>query len=323
MFRTAAAAIAAVCTCLSAPAFAHVIAGNRVFPVTLTVDDPGVADEVSLPAFQYTRDGIDSSGRGPTHQFAFGFEYDKTITSNTALIVNDGYTVQHLNGAKTQAGWQNLVITGKWQAYTNAEHEFVASLGIIRGIGGTSTEHIGGDKFGSTAPTGYFGKGFGDIPVPFLRPFAVTGELSYVVADVKLKQIQVQPPLNVASAQSTGIASQFNLGANNAWSGGLTVQYSLPYLQSQVKDVGLGGFFGNLIPLVEMTWTSPAGKPSNLGTTFTAAPGVIYLAQWGEIGVEALIPLNRTTGTTLGAVALVHVFLDDLLPNTLGKPIFN
>ena len=39
------------------------------------------------------------------------------------------------------------------------------------------------------------------------------------------------------------------------------------------------------------------------------------------MGVEALIPLNRATGTTVGAVALVHLFLDDLLPNSLGKPL--
>ena len=51
------------------------------------------------------------------------------------------------------------------------------------------------------------------------------------------------------------------------------------------------------------------------------APGVLYLAQWGEIGVEALIPANKAAGTTVGAVALVHVFLDDLLPTSLGKPL--
>ena len=49
---------------------------------------------------------------------------------------------------------------------------------------------------------------------------------------------------------------------------------------------------------------------------------MIYLAQWGEVGVEALIPVNRAAGTNVGAVALIHLFLDDLLPTSLGKPIF-
>ena len=320
MYRPLCAGLAASAL-LAWPAAAHVIAGSRVFPVTLTIDDPGVSDEVSIPAFNYSRSGA-NGGSGPGHEFDFGFEYDKTITENTAIIFNDGYSVQQMNGAKTQAGFQNLYVTGKWQAYTNAEHEFVASLGIIREIGGTGTTHTGADRYGSTAPTGYFGKGLGDLPIGYFRPLAITGELSYVIADEKLKQFQAASPTNLSAPFNTGIAAQFNNGNNNAWSGGFSVQYSIPYLQSQVKDFGLPSFLGNLIPIVEVTWSSPASTPSAQGTTWTVAPGVIYLAQWGEVGLEALIPANRTTGTTVGAVALFHIFLDDLMPNTLGKPIF-
>lgn len=313
---------AAALLCGTTAASAHVVAGARVFPVTLTIDDPGVADEVSLPAFTYVRNGA-GSGSGPSHDYDFGFEYDKTITPDTALIFNDGYDVQRFNGAKTQTGFENLFITGKWQAYTSAEHEFVVSLGIIRELGGTGTTHTGGDRYGSTAPTGYFGKGFGDLPIGFARPLAVTGELSYIVADKELKQIG--PTAQASSTSSapftSGIAAQFSNGNNNSWSGGLSVQYSIPYLQSQVKDVGLRGILSNIIPVVEVDWTSPASSPSSQGTTWTVAPGAIYLTEWGEVGLEALIPLNRATGTTVGAVALVHFFLDDLLPNSLGKPL--
>ena len=325
-FMLSAAALACACLPLlrEAPACAHVVAGSRVFPVTLTFDDPGTADEASLPAFTYTRSGS-NGGTGPTHEVDLGFEYDKTITSNTALILNYGYDIQQVNGAKTQTGFENLYITGKWQAYTNAAHEFVVSLGIIREIGGTGTTHTGGDRYGSTSPTGYFGKGLGDLPIGPLRPLAITGELSYTIADKELKamQPQVAAGASASSPFDTGIAAQLNNGNNNAWSGGISIQYSIPYLQSQVRDVGLHGFLGNLIPIVEFTWSSPASSPSAQGTTWTAAPGVIYLADWGEVGLEALIPLNRTTGTTVGAVGLVHFFFDDLFPNTIGKPIFN
>ena len=185
------------------------------------------------------------------------------------------------------------------------------------------TSHIGGDRYGSTAPTVYFGKGLGDLPIGLARPLAITGELSYVIADRKLKALP-QPSSGTGAGPTfdTGLAAQFNNGNNNAFSAGVSVQYSLPYLQSQVKDVGLPSWIGNLVPLVEFTWSAPASKPSAKGTTWTAAPGVVYLANWGQIGVEALIPLNRTTGTTVGAVALVHLFLDDLLPSTLGRPLF-
>ena len=323
--RSLAAALACACLPLlhPRPAAAHVVAGARVFPVTLTIDDPGVSDEASLPAITYSRSGA-SNGNGPGHEVDLGFEYDKTITPTTALIFNDGYDIQQTNGAKTQSGFENLYITGKWQAYTNAAHEFVASLGIIREIGGTGTTHTGGDRYGSTSPTGYFGKGLGDLPIGLARPFAVTGELSYTIADRELKS-SAPPVVAGASASSpfdTGIAAQFNNGNNNAWSGGVTLQYSLPYLQGQVRDVGLRGVFANLIPIVEFTWSSPASSPSAQGTTWLAAPGVIYMADWGEVGLEALVPLNRAAGTTVGAVGLVHFFFDDLFPNTIGKPIF-
>ncbi len=318
------AAFAAAACVPACVASAHVVVGSRVFPVTLTIDDPGVSDEASLPSITYSRGGADG-GTGPGHEVDLGFEYDKTITPTTALILNGGYDIQQMNGSKTQAGFENLYVTGKWQAYTNAAHEFVASLGVIRELGGTGTTHTGGDRYGSTSPTGYFGKGMGDLPVGFLRPFAVTGELSYTVADRELKSSQappVSPGASPSSPFNTGIAAQLNNANNNAWSGGVSLQYSLPYLQSQVRNVGLGGFLGNLIPLVEFTWSSPASSPSTQGTTWTAAPGVIYMADWGEVGVEALIPLNKATGTTVGAVGLVHFFFDDLFPNSLGKPLF-
>lgn len=307
------------------PASAHVVVGTRVFPVTLTIDDPGVADEASLPAFTYSRSGA-SGGSGPGHEVDLGFEYDKTITPTTALILNGGYDIQQTDGSKTQAGFETLYVTGKWQAWTNPAHEFVVSLGVIRDLGGTGTTHTGGDRHGSTSPTAYFGKGLGDLPIGLLRPIAVTGELSYTIADRALKSGQVASLSSAgASASSpfdTGIASQLNNGNNNAWSGGVSLQYSLPYLQSQVKNVGLGGVLGNMIPLVEFTWSSPASSPSAQGTTWTAAPGVITMTNWGEVGVEALIPLNRATGTTVGAVGLVHFFFDDLFPHTIGRPIF-
>nr|WP_321985857.1 hypothetical protein [uncultured Lichenicoccus sp.] len=307
---------------LTAPlqASAHVIAGARVFPVTLTFDDPGVSDEASLPAFTYVRNGADG-GTGPTHEVDLGWEYDKTITPDTALIFNDGYDIQQVNGSKTQSGFENIYATGKWQAYTNADHEFVTSLGIIREIGGSGTDHTGADHYGSTAPTGYFGKGFGDLPIGMLRPLAVTGELGYTIADKEVKEIE--QPAAASSPFTDGVAAQYNNGNSNAWAGAFSIQYSIPYLRSQVEDLGLPGFLGNMVPLVEFTWTSPASAHASQGATWTAAPGVIYLAQWGEIGLEALVPLNKATGTTVGAVGLVHFFFDDLFPNTIiGHPIF-
>jgi len=283
------------------PASAHAIAGSRIFPVTLTMDDPGVADEASVPTFSWQRD--ESSG-APTDVYQFNFEFDKTITSNFGFGLNWGYNLNAVHGGKTAGGFQNLFLTGKYQVYVNAPHEFIFSAGVIREFGGTGDTNQGADRFGSTAPTIYMGKGLGDLPIGLLRPLAITGELGYNFQDVRLN--------------STGD----NMGGQNAVNAALSIQYSMPYLQSQVKDFGLPEFFNHLYPLVELTWSVPTGgvvmpRP----TTFQIAPGVIYMADQWQLGVEALIPGNTATGTHVGVIAQFHLFFDDMFPNTLGKPL--
>ena len=295
-----ATALALACA-LGHPARAHVVAGARVFPVTLTFDDPGVSDEVTLPQIVWQR------GAGPQDGYRLQWEFDKRITPTTALIYNQGFDIVSAAGSKTRTGFENVFVTGKWQAFTFPEHEAVASFGVIREFsGGTATQGIGGDQYGATLPTIYFGKGFGDLPIGVLRPLAITGELSYRIPDRRE---------NLAADNGGGPAS---------WSGGLSLQYSVPYLQSQVRDVGLPDFFGRMIPLVEATWSSPAGGPAvGNPARFTLAPGVIYLGDSFQVGLEALIPGNKAAGQNVGVVLQLHLFLDDLLPNSIGHPIFN
>jgi hypothetical protein len=290
-----------ILTAASQQADAHAVAGNRVFPVTLTMDDPGVSDEASVPTFQYQRD--DSSGT-PTDKYGWNFEYDKTVTQNFGLGLNWGYNLNSVHGGKTAGGFQNLTLTAKYQTYVNAPHEFIMSLGVVREFGGTGNTNQGADRFGSTEPTIYMGKGLGDLPIGALRAFAVTGELGYNFQDVKQN------------------STNDNQGGQNGVDAAISIQYSMPYLQSQVKDYGLPDFFNHLIPLVELTWNVPTGgvlTPSP--TTFQIAPGVIYMADTWEFGVEALIPGNTAAGTHVGVIAMFHMFFDDMFPNSLGKPL--
>ena len=306
----------------AAPAAAHAVAGARVFPVTLTLDDPGVADEASLPTVTYQRSGADG-GTGATHEYDLGVEFDKTITEDFGFAVNDGWDIFQTAGSRTQTGFENLFVTAKYQVYVNADHEFIASVGVIREFGRSGTQHTGADQYGSTAPTGYFGKGLGDLPIGILRPLAVTGELSYQVADRELKALPAPSVAGMGASQGSDLALQYNNGASNAWAGGFSVQYSLPYLQSQVRDLGLPHLIGGLVPVVEVTWSSPASSPSSSGTTWTVAPGVIYVGDTFQVGIEALIPANKAAGSNVGAIAQMHFFFDDLFPHSLGKPIFN
>ena len=35
------------------PAYPHAVCGDRIFPATLAIDDPGVTDELALPTVSY------------------------------------------------------------------------------------------------------------------------------------------------------------------------------------------------------------------------------------------------------------------------------
>ena len=304
---------AAALLLLPASALAHAVCGARVFPVTLTFDDPGVGDEASLPTITYQHFGQNTDS--PGNLTTLNLEYDKRITENFALGVNGGYSFLGNTGDKNQSGYQNFVLTAKYQTCVTADHEFMVSLGVQQELGGTGTTRNGADQYGATAPTLYFGKGMGDLPVPLLRPFAITGELSYAISNRALKLNNVTDP------DSGMVTTQSNNGNSNAWAAGVSLQYSLPYLQSQVKDYGLPPFLAHMIPVVEFTWVSPASAPTNTQTAWVAAPGVLYEGDWYQVGVEALIPLTRSAGTNVGVIAQFHMFLDDLLPNSLGKPL--
>jgi hypothetical protein len=245
--------LAAVAVGISAAhqAYAHGYAGDHMFISTLLIDDPNVADEASLPTFSYLP-GPKEEG-GISTEYGLGFEYSKTITRNFGFSLDTGYSWVTRPGAKTANGWENLTVGLKYLPYINNQHEFLFSVGVQRqfartGANGSNGAVLENADSSSTIPSLYFAKGFGDIPVDLLRPFMLTGQLSYQIADKKLK---VDP--------DTG--TPINNGIPNAWFGGLSLQYSIRYLSSQVKDYGLSSFVNRLTPVVEMSWSSPASKP--------------------------------------------------------------
>ena len=95
----------------------------------------------------------------------------------------------------------------------------------------------------------------------------------------------------------------------------------MPYMQQHVRALDIPDFFTHLVPLIEVSLTTPGTGP----TTGVIAPGVLYEATTWQAGIEALIPANGATrkiqGT--GVIAQFHLFLDDIFPDSIGKPLFN
>jgi len=186
-------------------------------------------------------------------------------------------------------------------------------LGVTWGHTG-AVNHGGADDHTTLSPTFDFGKGMGDLPdsLDWLKPFAITGNLS------------VDFPTKVNSAGSLN---------QNVFNAGFAIEYSLEYLQHHVRDIGLGAPFDRLIPLVEITSSTPLNRGFNRGmqstngngfaTTGVVAPGVIWAGQYFQIGAQAIIPYGEGQGHGIGGVIQLHFYLDDLFPNSIGRPLLS
>src|SRR3981081_1878931 len=98
----------------------------------------------------------------------------------------------------------------------------------------------------------------------------------------------------------------------------------MPFPQSTGGDLQPPEFFNPLIQIVEWNFQPPVGNNFNtgIGTTGTVNPGVIWVGNYFQVALEAIVPVNRASGSGIGAIAQLHLYLDDIFPTTIGKPIF-
>jgi hypothetical protein len=295
---------------ISSPASAHCIVGNRFFPATITADDPCVNDELALPTIAGFKNGDEPSAQ----ELDISGEYDKTITENFGVSIGEDWVHLHEPGDGSHAGFDNLATGFKYQFVRDADRELAMSASLDVDWGRTGSSSIGAEPFTTLAPTVFAGKGFGFLPedLKFFKPFALTAQVGYAVPT----QFSTTAP----DAQ-TGLPISTNNPQFLVWGGSL--QYSFPYLKSSVQDLGFPNFVNRLIPLVEFNLeTQVANFNGEERTTGTVNPGVIYVADKYQLGVEAIIPVNRASGDGVGVVGQLHLYLDDIFPNSLGRPLF-
>src|SRR5262249_8839522 len=151
-----AAAMALVC----GAAHAHGIVGNRVFPGTLTFDDPAVMDELILPAASHLKH---PSGDGDVVDNRIGWSFSRLLTSTLALQIDSGW--MHRNwGLAQRSGFEETTLGLKTLLYQHELHEVMISAGLAWGVGGSGAQGIGAGHPDSLQPGLFFGKGFGDLP---------------------------------------------------------------------------------------------------------------------------------------------------------------
>jgi hypothetical protein len=268
---------------VSSVAEAHGVVGQRFFPATITTDDPFAADELALP----TITSFD-------HETDFDFDYAKTILPGFAIEIGMGHINSHGRGEPRARGFDNLEVSPTLELYRNPTHEFIVSGGLNWEVGGTGSKSVA-ERSSTYTPTLKFGKGFGDLPESLnaLRPLAVTGTVGYAMPGAGDEPHSIE------------------------WGG--AIEYSLLYLQNNVRDEGFSNFVSHLTPVVEFSFSSPT---DGSGTTGTINPGLFWSGQYVQLGAEAVVPVNKASGHGVGFVAQLHFYIDDLFPHSLGKPIF-
>ncbi len=286
-------------------AAAHGLIGPRFLPATLATDDPFVADELSFPTIFHIKNGDTAA----TKQTDFSAEFSKRLSPDLGLSLRGTWRVLAPEDGATVSGFDNMEVSLKYQIFKSPVHETLVSLGVGWEVGGTGSPKIGAERFDRVTPALFFGKGFGDLPdgLDFLKPLALTGVFGYAIptrghtqtitTDPDTGDVTVQRDVNAKVVQ---------------W--GFSLQYSLQYLQSSVRDVGIPAPFNRLIPLVEVALQTPTNGPDAGRTTGTVNPGIIWWGRYVQLGLEAVIPINRASGNHVGVLAQLHFYLDDILP---------
>jgi hypothetical protein len=272
---------------------AHGFEGDRFFPPTISTDDPFAVDELSVP----TVDEFHNPGSPTTREMDFGGELDKELLPGWDLEFSEVFTTLNPKGQPSVNGWQNFDLGSKLELLQNPDHEFILSAGVDWSIGGTGGRTVGVDSFSTFTPQLFVGKGFGDLPdsVPMLKPLAITLDLEQSI------------PTKAADP--------------NSFQTGIALEYSLLYLEQNVKDTGMGQPWRNMVPLVEFVIDTPENRGGGV-TTGTINPGVLWETRFFQLGAEATIPINSHTGPNVGFIFNVNIFFDDMWPKIFGHPLF-
>jgi hypothetical protein len=282
-------------------AFAHCFVGPRFFPATLATDDPCVADEMSLPTVSWSKTG----DIPPATQWGVSGDISKRIAPDFGISIGEHWSQIQQPGNPTVAGFDNLETTFQYQLLKDGSHELAMLMGLIVDWGGTGATWIG-TSYSVLTPTFSFGQGFGQLPdtIGWARPLAVTGQIGYQI-----------PTTSFIVSDGTFVPQVLVYGAS--------LQYSMPYLKSEVKDLQLPDLFNHLIPIVEAQLATPVAN--NFGNSFvttgTINPGVIWVGSYFQVGLEAVIPVNAASGTGVGFLGQLHLYLDDIFPTTYGQPL--
>jgi len=311
MRRTALLAYAFVLTVAglagAAPVWAHGTVGDYTFLEPIVADDANPKNEFDILRPQWTRS---ADGRN----FSLGFSFEKTLVpapdsmSNGAkggglvsVEIGSAWVYNSPKAGAPASGFNEMEILPKWAFWTVPEREFRLSIAakLIVPTGNAAVEDQHHTQIG---PELLWAKGFGqDLPekgfLKYFRPFGIQGDFGYTPA--------------------VGGATLHEMFADNV------LEYSLPYLSNNVKDIGLPWPVRNMYPYVEFNYDQLITGPS--GQTFpqiNVTPGLAFMNYYIELSVATQLAVNQATVPNNHAtiIGLLDLFIDDIVPQVNWTP---
>jgi hypothetical protein len=288
-------------------AWAHGTVGDYTFLEPIVAEDANPKNEFDIVRPQWTRT---TEGR----EFSLGFGLEKILipapdsyahgrpgNGLVSIAIESEWVEESPKEGHRMTGFNDLELLPKVAFLTVPEHELRFSLGanFVIPTGSPSVEEQNHTQLG---PVFLWVKGFGDLPnkgfLKYLRPFAVQGDVGYIPA--------------------LGGPTWHELFADNV------IEYSLPYLSNNVRDIGLQWPLRNLYPYVEFNYDQLIDGPA--GQTFPAVqvtPGLAFLNRYLELSVATQLALNKGAAPDNHArvMFLVDLFIDDIFPWTRWTPI--
>jgi hypothetical protein len=302
--------------------------GDRFFPSTLATTVPTPADFYNPPYFVKLPDTATTPS---TREFDIPTTYSRLITKDWSVFFTETFRVIEDSNRGIRSGFDNLVIGTQYQLYTNPEHQFVVTVGGTAAIGGTGAAGIA-STFSTLTPTVYIGKGFGDLPdsVAWLRPLNITATAAVAVPTdastlISTSLGSVNLPVETGAFNSlttlptgpTTLAATVNPKILQL---GFALEYSLVTNEYTGPNRTGTRYPQGWVPLIEFTTATPLNGPLAGRTIGTINPGVIWVNRYLQVGVEAIIPINASSGRDLGVRAQAHLYLPAIFPGL--KPIF-
>ncbi len=291
--RLAGAGTALASLLFVASADAHGIVGARSFI------EPFVTEDVN-PKNEFVIARPEHSWGADAKVFAYGFGLEKKLSDDLSLTLDSAWLhVSPRDSAEpSESGFDNLGITLKYALARSEEHEAIVSF-AFESTAPVGSHHVGAEEDWSFRPFLLYGKGFGDLPdsLGWLRPLAIQGDFG---------------PEFAADHEHTA-----------AFVHDVAFQYSIPYLQASVKDIGLGWPLANLIPVFELNFEHGLRGEESGTTAVFATPGLVYMDSWVELGVGGRFGLSDSAREEVdpGVIFIVDLFIDDIAPWTKWQPL--